>query len=298
MRNFLKQTMKIKLLTFGVGHLVSDKEYDRLKKGFAKAGMELVRDGDEYDILMVKGFSHKWEDLPKNRPIVYLSIGTEWKLNADWNELNAPIAALYQYANATIHISEYCKESHHAVFGKPYNSEYVIIPADESKLPETYSENARLRLATTCIPRPVKRTDQLEELCKKYDIELVPAWGGVSDFSYYHGCDGYIHISRKEGMPNTVLEALSYGLPCIVTNYGGAHEAVGDAGIIIKTDPEHCPWDPHNIEPVDEFLFAHTIKEFKKRLPELRIKARERVLTELNDYVAACKFKEVFETLL
>lgn len=293
--------MKIRLYTFGQGHLVSDKEYSRLQKGFSKVGMELVRDGEDYDIILVKGFSHKWEDLPKNKPIVYLSIGTEWKVGAT-PELNEPIKMLYFHANATIHISEYCKESHHAIFGKPYNSEYIIIPADEPNLPVTYNkwlgEDRRLKLATTCIPRPVKRTDQLEELCKQYDIELVPAWGGVSDFSYYHDCDGYIHLSRKEGMPNTVLEALAFGLPCIVTNYGGAKEAVGDAGIIIKNDPEHVAWDPSNILPVDEILFQQAINDFKSRLPSLRVKTRQRVLSELNDYVAACKFKEVFEKLI
>jgi len=140
-------------------------------------------------------------------------------------------------------------------------------------------------------------TDQLEELCKKYDIELVPAWGSVSDFSYYHDCDGYIHISRKEGMPNTVLEALAYGLPCIVTNYGGAKEAVGDAGIIIQNDPEGVAWDPSNILPVDEILFKEAIAAFKANLSYLRVRTRERVLSELNDYIAACKFKEVFESL-
>lgn len=312
--------MKIKFLTFGLGHLVSDKEFDRLQKGFSKVGMELIRDGDEYDILMVKGFSHTWEQIPHDRPIVMYSIGSEWKVGVT-PELNEPIRELYQMANATIHVSESCKESMRAVFpnlDRRGQKEYVIIPADEPKLPEKYiekdfmghgthgtkyvpgvwAEGQKLKLATTCIPRPVKRSDQLEELTKKYDIDLVPAWGSVSDFSYYHDCDGYIHLSRKEGMPNTVLEALAYGLPCIVTNYGGAKEAVGEAGIIIRNDPEGVAWDPSNILPVDEILFANAIEEFKRRLPELRIKVRERVLSELNDYVAACKFKEVFESLL
>lgn len=296
--------MKILFKTFGQGHLVSDKEFDRLKKGFAKVGMELVRDGDEYDILMVKGFSHTWEQIPHDRPVVYYSIGTEWKVGAT-AELNEPIKELYFNADAVVHISNYCYDSHNAIFGYDFRKKgekenvAVIIPAEEPKLLKDIKPiHSPLKLATTCIPRPVKRSDQLEELCKKYDIELVPAWGGVSDFSYYHECDGYIHLSRKEGMPNTVLEALAYGLPCIVTNYGGASEAVGDAGIIIKNDPEGVAWDPNNILPVDEWLFVDAIEEFKRRLPELRIKVRERVLSELNDYICACKFKEVFQSLI
>lgn len=294
--------MKIKLLTFGQSHLVSDKEFDRLKKGFTKVGMELLREGEEYDIIMVKGFSHTWEQVKEknflNKPVVYLSIGTEWKVGVA-PETNEPIRELYEKCDAVVHISRYCMESHEAIFPNIYKqNRSIIIPADEPKLVEIKGMHSPLKLATTCIPRPVKRTDQLEELCKKYNIELVPAWGGVSDFSYYHDCDGYIHLSRKEGMPNTVLEALAYGLPCIVTNYGGAKEAVGDAGIIIKNDPEDVAWDPNNILPVDEDLFVKAIDEFKFNYLDLRFKAKERVLSELNDYVAACKFKEVFESLV
>jgi len=299
------ETIKVLFKTFPVGHLVSDREFERLKIGFAKMNMELLREGTNYDLLMVKGFSHEWKDLPKDKPIIYYSIGAEYKLNEDLEKLNAPIKELYQNANAVVHISDFCMEEHHIFFNTIKEKEEVIIPACEPNLPKEYPpRRERLKLATTCIPRPVKRCEQTEELCKKYNIELVTAYGGVSDFSYYHNCDGYIHLSRKEGMPNTVLEALSYGLPCIVTNYGGAKEAVGDAGIIIKNDPENndpenMPWNPQNIESIDEFLFANAIQEFKERLPELRIKVRERVLTKLNDYICAYLFrKHIFEELL
>lgn len=303
--------MNILFLTFPVGHLVSDKEFDRLKKGFAKVGMNLLRDPSEgeFSVVMVKGWSHTWqqvlEKVGDNKPIVYYSIGTEWKIGEDLKKLNEPIADLYKYANAVVHVSSYCWESHDSVFGYNYRQmgekELIstIIPACEPNLPKEikYPPTNKLKLATTCIPRPVKRVDQLEELCKKYNVELVPAYGSVSDFSYYHDCDGYIHLSRKEGMPNTVLEALSYGLPCIVTNYGGAKEAVGDAGVVINNDPEGVAWDPSNIEPIDEILFQHAISEFRSNLYQLRMKVRSRVLTELNDYVTACKFKELFESL-
>lgn len=291
--------MLIKFYTFNQGHLVSDKEFERLKNGFAKEGMELVRKEDERepDIILVKGFSHTWEQIPHDKPVVYLSIGTEYKKGIDLKQANEPLRELYDNANFTIHISDYCRDITHKVFGKRDN-ETIIIPACEPNLPDKYEEfNGKLKLATTCIPRPVKRIDDMERLCKKYDIELIPAYGNVSDFGYYHTCHGYIHLSRKEGMPNTVLEALSYGLPCIVTNYGGAKEAVGEAGIVINNDHQGM-WDIDNIEPIDEILFADAIDKFKKQLPELRIKVRERVLTELNDKVMAQQFKQVFNQLI
>lgn len=307
--------MKILFKTFNQGHLVSDKEFDRLQKGFAKVGMELFRnEAPEYDIVMVKGFSHTWAQLPEShinftntpdgkepikKPVVYYSIGTEYKKGIDLKEANEPIRELAEKSNWTVHISEYCRQISDKIFEPQYWHTSVIIPACEPNLPVSYKPlGNRLKLATTCIPRPVKRTDELERLCKKFNIELVPAYGGVSDFSYYHDCDGYIHLSRKEGMPNTVLEALSYGLPCIVTNYGGAKEAVGDAGVVINNDPEDIMWNPAEIEPIDDFLFEEAIEKFKKNLSELRMRVRERVLTELNNVVCANKFKEVFEQCL
>lgn len=303
--------MKILFYTFPEGHLVSDREFDRLKKGFAKADMELIRwhkdkteKMPEPDIIMVKGFSHTYADLPKIAPIVYYSIGAEYKVGMSTAADNEAIDDLYKKADAVVHISNHCAWEHHCVFeDHRKENEFVIIPAAEPNLPDKYpsltsaldpKKPAKLKFATTCIPRPVKRSDQLEELCKKLGIELVPAYGTVSDFSYYHDCHGYIHISRKEGMPNTVLEALSYGLPCIVTNYGGAKEAVGSAGVVIRNDPEDMMWDPSNIEPVDGYLFIEALENFMNNIEMLRMNARERVLSQLNDKICANKFKEVF----
>jgi glycosyltransferase involved in cell wall biosynthesis len=306
--------MKILFLTFGEGHLVSDKEYATMAKGFAKLGMELIRYKESlpidtpYDILMVKGWSYDWDQVTKinvgKKPVVYLSIGTEWKVGSDLNELNKKIEGLYLNSDLTVHISEYCKQSHWAIYSGQKVAhkihEQVIILAREPNLPDSYeaTPDNRLRLAVTCIPRPVKRIEELERLCKKHDIDLVPAYGSVTDFSYYRTCHGWISLSRKEGMCNAGLEAIAWGLPLIMTNYGGNTELVGDCGIVIKNDPENCPWDPSNIEPIDDILFEKSIKEFLDNLNQLRYNVRERVRTELNDFVAASRFKRLFELLI
>lgn len=306
--------MKILFLTFPQGHLVSDREFERLEKGFKKVGIELLRYNPsqpqvEYDVCMVKGWSYTWDQVMVinvlRKPVVYYSIGTEWKIGEDLNKLNEPIAELYKNADAVVHVSSYCWESHDAVFGYDYRqvekeNVSVIIPACEPNLPTEikYPPTDRLRLALTSNgERPVKRIDQIQKLADKYNVELVLALGNVSDFSYYHDCHGGISLSRKEGMPNNVLEMMAYGLPCIVTNYGGAKEAVGDAGVVINNDPEGVAWDPSNIEPIDEILFQHAISEFRGNLYKLRMNARSRVLSELNDYVTACKFKDLFESI-
>ena len=283
--------MLIRFYTFGQGHTVSDGEFDCLKKGFEKVGMELVRKDDEReaDIYMVKGFSHSWDDIPHDKPVVFYNIGTD---SGD----NSTIKDLYLNSQAVVSISEYCEEQIERWFGERGNH-YVIFPAREANLPTVYPQNEKLKLATTCIPRPVKRVEETERLCQKYGIEFVPAYGDVSDFSYYHDCDGYIHLSRKEGMPNTVLEALSYGLPCIVTNHGGAKEAIGKAGVVIHNDPvEPITYIP-DMGTVDDLLFEEAIEKFKRDLPGLRLRVRERVLTELNDKITAERFKKLYEEI-
>lgn len=295
--------MRILFYTFPVGHLVSDKEFERLEKGFAKDGMTLIRwhkDMGKYhqpfDVVMVKGFSHEWKDVMEyQKPVVYYSIGTEWKKGIDIKSANEPLRELREKANAIVHVSKYCQYIDNMVFGFDRSS-FVIYPADEPKLPTVYPEyRSRLRLATTCIPRPVKRVEETERLCEKYGIELVPAYGTAHNFDYYRDCDGYIHLSRKEGMPNTVLEALAYGLPCIVTNHGGAKEV---AQVVIDNDPPYTMWDPSNIEPVDDFLFESAINHFKLNIDKYRMQVRERVKTELNDVVTARNFRAVFESII
>src|SRR5439155_17004783 len=42
--------------------------------------------------------------------------------------------------------------------------------------------------------------------------------------------------SRHEGLPYALLDAMSAGLPTIVTDYPGASEAVADAGLIVPRE--------------------------------------------------------------
>lgn len=297
----------MKVLFKRLHHVVGNKEYARLQRALSRVGVELYDDTDscsDFDLLMVRGWAYTWDEVQPWRhvPVIYYSVGTEWKVRGDLRALNEPVRELYERADAVVHISRYCRISHERIFARTRPGvETVIMPACPPNLPHAYPSRAPgepLRLATTCLPRPVKRVGELQRLARAAGVELVEAYGGVEDFAYYHECDGFIHLSRKEGLGNSILEAMSYGLPCIVTNYGGAAEAVGDAGIVLRNDPEDVPWDDEHIEPIDAVLFDAAIAEFRARLPALRQKVREQVLTELNDYVTACRFKEVFLELL
>ncbi len=50
--------------------------------------------------------------------------------------------------------------------------------------------------------------------------------------AYYSGADVFLFPSRKEGMPNAVLEAMSYGLPIIMTPCQGSDELIDGNGFV------------------------------------------------------------------
>lgn len=74
--------------------------------------------------------------------------------------------------------------------------------------------------------------EQLQKLMEKYAVaDMITLSGpivGADKERELLSADCFIQTSRSEGMPMGILEALSYGLPCIVTN------GTGVAGIVTE----------------------------------------------------------------
>lgn len=79
----------------------------------------------------------------------------------------------------------------------------------------------------------------------RHTLERIASDEGISDIVsfhgqktkgdlpvYYTGADIFIFPSRKEGMPNVVLEAMSYGLPILMTPCQGSDELISDNGYV------------------------------------------------------------------
>jgi glycosyltransferase involved in cell wall biosynthesis len=82
----------------------------------------------------------------------------------------------------------------------------------------------------------------LESLATELGIaSQVTFWGQQLDVApFFSAADAFIMSSKSEGLPISLLQAFSVGLPAIVTNVGGMAEVVrlAQGGIIVSaTDP-------------------------------------------------------------
>jgi glycosyltransferase involved in cell wall biosynthesis len=68
------------------------------------------------------------------------------------------------------------------------------------------------------------------DLIKRYRLENIFSLRGfVEDrFEFYKGLDLYLNTSLHEGIPISILEAMSYGIPIIAPNVGGLEEILDD----------------------------------------------------------------------
>ncbi|MCD6149962.1 glycosyltransferase family 4 protein [bacterium] len=84
--------------------------------------------------------------------------------------------------------------------------------------------------------------EDLEKLVIKLGLKSEVEFLGIIKHSdllkYYQNANVYVSTSLNEGMSNTMLEALSAGLPVIATQTGGTDEMVKDGinGFVIKTN--------------------------------------------------------------
>lgn len=84
---------------------------------------------------------------------------------------------------------------------------------------------------------------------------------------YFQAADIFVLTSRREGLPLALLEAMSCGLPCVVTDVGGNAEAVahGETGLVVR---------PESVEEVTDAL-EHLLLSRGERI-SMGIRARAR----------------------
>jgi glycosyltransferase involved in cell wall biosynthesis len=82
---------------------------------------------------------------------------------------------------------------------------------------------------------PAPYVERLRYLAERLQLTEWVLWTGnrsnVADI--YNGLDICCSSSVGEGFSNSIAEALSCGIPCVVTDVGDSAEIVGDAGIAV-----------------------------------------------------------------
>lgn len=82
--------------------------------------------------------------------------------------------------------------------------------------------------------------ETLETLANQFDVESMVSFEGQKDknelLPYYQAGDIFVFPSKREGMPNAVLEAMACGLPVVMTPCEGSDELIQGNGEIVKAE--------------------------------------------------------------
>lgn len=111
--------------------------------------------------------------------------------------------------------------------------------------------------------------ETLENLAKEYAVTSQVTFVGQKDkdelLEYYQKGDIFVFPSKKEGMPNAVLEAMACGLPIVMSPCQGSAELIDGNGIVSDV----------NLEKFCESLSA-IISKTPDELMDISNKSRER----------------------
>ncbi len=107
--------------------------------------------------------------------------------------------------------------------------------------------------------------EKLEEIVKKRNIENVFFKGEIQDFSDFKSFDIFILLSDSEGLPMSALEAMSAGLPLILSNVGGCPELIENNGVLVENNPVEVIKSIQTVIDNIESYSANSSKKFDKQ---------------------------------
>lgn len=111
-----------------------------------------------------------------------------------------------------------------------------------------YGDNSHIVKEYTDWINKFKHIEEVQFVGFKQDVTI-----GLTNADYL------VQLSDFEGCPYAILEALSMGVPCIVTNWGGVEELVQDGvnGYVL---------------PMDMVISSSTVKKIVKEIPKVEYK--------------------------
>jgi glycosyltransferase involved in cell wall biosynthesis len=123
--------------------------------------------------------------------------------------------------------------------------------------------------------------DRVHEIIRKYKIEdSVSLRGRVSNsdiYKYYqtNKVDAFINLSISEGVPVSLMEALSFGIPCFATSVGGTPEIIdGDVGCLLSVDIDAVE--------ISDIIIDELLNTNKWLIKRKNARARAEVMCDMN----------------
>ncbi|MCD6514518.1 MAG: GT4 family glycosyltransferase PelF [Candidatus Odinarchaeota archaeon] len=103
---------------------------------------------------------------------------------------------------------------------------------------------------------------------------------------WYNSISVFVLSSASEGFPLSTIEAMACGTPVIVTDVGGAGEAVGKCGFVVP------PYNPRKLGEKIVWLLTH-----QKEREQMGLCARERAVKYFSQKKFIREFKKIYTTL-
>jgi len=258
-------------------------------------------------------------------PTVLRLDGIYYDLGANYKRMNYDISISHSIADAVVYQSRFsCKMC--TKYLSPRKTDIFDIIYNGVENWENFKPHVGFNIVSCSKWRRHKRLPEMIDIFKRYktfypnsglhilgpmkkgayEIEApgVFYYGQVSETEIrkiYETADIYLHLSKKDSCPSSVVEAISAGIPVVTTDAcGGAtemciladgcHIANGDT---ISLNPDYIYRDPYNVIPE-----STTNQIVYQMVDIIKHKIRTHLPSELNIETTAKKYIQLMEKLL
>lgn len=228
---------------------------------------------------------------------------------------------IVQHLNVTYSISQAGKAYLESYLGIPYENKIKVshLGKFNHRTPLYNKPDSSIHICSCSNIIPLKRIDKIIEVLyamhpanitwthfgtgpmmhamQQYAMELIPhvhcIWKGVVpnneilDFYAQNYVDVFINLSDSEGIPVSIMEALSAGIPVLATNVGGTAEAVNEEnGFLVEQN-------------ADVITIAEIIENHVNSREELRLQKRKNAYHYWHEHYDADKnYSNFIENML
>jgi glycosyltransferase involved in cell wall biosynthesis len=139
--------------------------------------------------------------------------------------------------------------------------------------------------------QPTEYRRQLQRFIDEEQLDKRVTFAGrqADVASYLRGADVFVFPSRREGMPNVVLEAMASGVPCVASKIGGSADLIdtGRTGYLFDVD------DDDGMSAAVTYLLSDPI-----HAREVGRAARETICSRFSIEATADRYAQLYRDLI